>query len=207
MPKDSTKPVQNSRIQNQNKALILDAALEEFSAAGFRGATIDKIAARCGLSKPNLLYYFKGKEDLYHAVLERTLEGWLEPLASLDPQGDPETELTGYIAAKLELSFTQPAQSRLFANEIMHGAPVIGKFLTTELKDRLNKKASVINQWIADGKIAETDPYHFIFAIWAVTQHYADFSVQVEALLGKEPDHAETRTIVTRILLAHLKRS
>ena len=35
-------------------------------------------------------------------------------------------------------------------------------------------------------KIAKVDPYHLIFAIGAVTQHYADFEVQVRAILGEE---------------------
>ena len=73
-----------TRIQAQNEELILKAALEAFSAFGFRGATVDQIAAHCGLSKPNLLYYFRRKEDIYVAVLEHTLHDWLEPLRRLD---------------------------------------------------------------------------------------------------------------------------
>ena len=37
------------------------------------------------------------------------------------------------------------------------------------------------------GRIAQVDPVHLIFSIWALTQHYADFDVQVRAVLG--PDH------------------
>ncbi len=56
---------------------ILDAALAIFAMDGFAGARIDAIAERAGLSKPNLLYYFRTKADLYLAVLRRTLEcGW-----------------------------------------------------------------------------------------------------------------------------------
>lgn len=206
MAKSGAKPAQKTRIQNQNEGLILDAALEVFAAAGFRAATIDEIARRCGLSKPNLLYYFKRKEDLYRAVLERTLEAWLVPLKRLNPEGDPIAELSSYIAAKVEMSFANPVASRLFANEVLHGAPVISGFLKKELKELVDHKASVIRQWVANGKIAPVDPHHLIFAIWAVTQHYADFSDQVSALMGGVLDQVETRDQVTRILLGGLKQ-
>jgi TetR/AcrR family transcriptional regulator len=69
-----------------------------------------------------------------------------------------------------------------FANEILHGAPHIGKFLKGPLKELVEAKALVIRRWVAEGKLRPVDATHFIFAIWAVTQHYADFAVQVEAV-------------------------
>ena len=173
-----------TRIQQRNEELILDAALEVFAAHGFRGSTVDQIATKCGLSKPNLLYYFRRKEDIYTAVLERTLDAWLEPLRALDPAGDPISELTSYVSAKLRMSRQRPEASRLFANEILHGAPAIGKFLAGPLKQLVDEKAAVIRGWAKRGLIAEVDPHQLIFAIWATTQHYADFDVQVRAVLG-----------------------
>ena len=88
MAKPDKKPQKRTRIQARNRQLILDAALGVFSAYGFRGATLDQIAEAASMSKPNLLYYFRRKEDVYLAVLEHTLDDWLEPLKALDPQGD-----------------------------------------------------------------------------------------------------------------------
>jgi TetR/AcrR family transcriptional regulator len=207
MIKAKAKLPAKTRIQAENQGLILKAALEVFSAFGFRGATVDQIAQKCGLSKPNLLYYFKRKEDIYIAVLEHTLAEWLAPLRKLDEAGDPITELTRYISAKLEMSHENPTASRLFANEVLHGAPHISKFLSGPLRDLLHEKTETIKHWIVRGEIALVDPEHFIFAIWAVTQHYADFSVQVSALLGEEPDMARTKTAVLDILLRGLKKS
>lgn len=200
MPKPQAKAERKTRIQSQNEEIILDAALEVFSAYGYRGGTIDQIAARCGLSKPNLLYYFRRKDDIYKAVLERTLADWLEPLRSLDPAADPATELTRYISAKLDLTFGRPAASRLFANEILHGAPHVARFLKGPLKELVDAKALVIRRWVAEGKLRPVDATHFIFAIWAVTQHYADFAVQVEAIIGT-PDRERVRRAVLDILL------
>ena len=175
-----------TRIQARNRETILDAALEVFSVYGFRGSTVDQIAAKCGLSKPNLLYYFRRKEDIYKAVLERTLDTWLEPLRALDAQGDPIAEIAAYVTAKLTLAKQKPEASRLFVNEILHGAPAICDFLTGPLKNLVDEKAAVISGWIAAGKLNPVDPHHLIFAIWAMTQHYADFDVQVRAVLGKD---------------------
>ncbi len=205
MPKTKAKPAAKTRIQHQNQELILAAALDVFSTYGFRGATVDQIAEKCGLSKPNLLYYFRRKEDIYVAVLEHTLAEWLKPLRMLDVHGDPIAELTRYITEKLELSEANPAASRLFANEILHGAPHISKFLKGPLKDLVSEKSTIIRRWVAEGKIRPIDPEHLIFAIWAVTQHYADFSVQVSAILGNEQKPGRTKQAVLDILLGGLR--
>jgi TetR/AcrR family transcriptional regulator len=206
MPNTKAKPVVNTRIQARNKELILEAALDVFSASGFRGATVDQIAAKAEMSKPNLLYYFRRKEDIYVALLEHTLSDWLKPLRELDPAGDPLTELARYISAKMQMSAASPKASRLFANEILHGAPMIEKFLKGPLRQLVAEKSLVIQSWIAAGKIAPVDPYHLIFAIWAVTQHYADFAVQVEAVIGHKATPASVRQAVCQILLQGITR-
>ena len=205
MPHTKAKPVVNTRIQARNKELILEAALDVFSASGFRGATVDQIAAKSEMSKPNLLYYFRRKEDIYVALLEHTLSDWLEPLRDMNPAGDPLSELSRYITAKMEMSDASPKASRLFANEILHGAPMIEKFLKGPLRQLVAEKAQVIQYWIAAGKLAPVDPYHLIFAIWSVTQHYADFSVQVDAVLGRHEDSKTAQKAVLQILLRGLK--
>ncbi|WP_455153316.1 HTH-type transcriptional regulator RutR [Brucella anthropi] len=194
-----------TRIQGINRRLILDAALEVFSAYGFRGSTVDQIAEKAGMSKPNLLYYFPRKQNIYVTVLEDTLATWLEPFEHINPDGDPLEELRRYIAVKLEMSAKKPEASRLFANEILHGAPAISDFLKGHLKQLVDEKAAVIHRWIAEKRLAPVDPYHLIFTIWAVTQHYSDFSVQVGAVLGRRSEEAgfydETAKAVSAIIL------
>lgn len=194
-----------SRIQEANRKAILDAALEVFSTSGFRGATIDEIATRAGMSKPNMLYYFKSKKRIYHELLEQTLEDWLAPFEAIDPDGEPVEELRRYISLKLEMSARHPEASKLFANEVLHGAPVIHGFLETTLRTVVNEKATVIRQWVAEGKLAPVDPYHLIFMIWSTTQHYADFDVQIRAIIGSQagrPGFAEqaAQAVLTIIL-------
>jgi len=177
-----------SRIQQQNREAILAAALTVFSAQGFRGATLDQIAAEAGLSKPNVLYYFASKEAIHLTLLNGLMEAWLAPLHALDPAGEPLDEILGYVRRKLQMSRDYPRESRLFANEILQGAPRMLSALQGDLKTLVDDKASVIGAWAAAGRIAAVDPYHLIFSIWALTQHYADFDVQVQAVLGAGHD-------------------
>jgi TetR/AcrR family transcriptional regulator len=178
-----------TRIQKKNRRAILDAALDVFSAHGFRGATLDRIAEAAGLSKPNLLYYFPSKEAIHVALLSQLMDTWLDPLRELDPGGEPVAELLAYVRRKLQMSRDFPRESRLFANEILQGAPRIGPALETELKDLVDEKAAVIRGWVEAGRIAPVDPHHLIFSVWALTQHYADFDVQIRAVLG--PDRGD----------------
>lgn len=176
-----------SRIQQKNRQVILEAALEVFSLHGFRGSTLDQIAEHSGLSKPNLLYYFPSKEAVHSALLTALLETWLDPLKAMDPKGNPVDEILGYVRRKLDLSRDFPRESRLFAGEIIQGAPRLAGLIEGELRALVNEKAAVLRAWMVEGRIATVDPVHLIFSIWSMTQHYADFEAQVRMVLG--PGH------------------
>jgi len=176
-----------TRIQKENETRILTAALDVFSESGFRGATLDRIASTANMSKPNLLYYFKSKEEIHVALLGGLLDVWLAPLREISPHGDPADEIGSYIRRKLESSRQFPRESRLFANEMLAGAPHIGTFLQTELKQLVDEKAAIFQGWIDDERLAPCDPRHLLFAIWSTTQHYADFSVQIRHVLDLKP--------------------
>jgi TetR/AcrR family transcriptional regulator len=176
-----------TKIQAKNHAAILEAALDIFSQSGYRGATLDRIAEAAGLSKPNLLYYFPSKDLVYTSVLNGLLQTWLDPLRAIDPNGDPVREVLAYVRRKVELSRDYPRESRLFANEMLQGAPRMKHILQTDLHDLVAQKAAVLETWMAEGRITRVNPVHLIFSVWALTQHYADFDVQVRAVLG--PGH------------------
>ena len=174
-----------TRIQEEKEEQILEAALDVFSRNGYRGSTIDQIAEAANMSKPNLLYYFRSKEMIHRELIDRLLSTWLAPLHAIDCDGEPLREIRAYIRRKLEMARDYPRESRLFANEILQGAPRIRNELE-DLKVLVDEKADVIRAWSRAGKIAKCDPHHLIFSIWATTQHYADFDVQVRAVLGAD---------------------
>ena len=161
-----TKRKPMTRIQRKNTEAILEAALVVFSQFGFRGSTLDQIAKEAGLSKPNLLYYFKSKEAIFTEVLEGLLDTWLDPLREMKEDGDAIEEILAYMKRKLQMSRDFPRESRLFANEIIQGAPRMMHAIEGELKELVDEKVKTIRKWAADGRIADTDPYHLIFSIW-----------------------------------------
>lgn len=193
------------QIRLANRELILGAANRVFARAGFNGATTAAIAEAAGLPKANLHYYFGSKEQLYREVLARTLHEWLVPMDSLVPDADPRSAIEAYIRAKMAMSAAHPDASRVFANELLHGAPVLGELIRTELRAVVRKRAAIVDGWIAAGKMAPVDSTHLFFTIWAATQTYADFDVQVRAVLGRTKltarDHERATEHVVSLVL------
>jgi TetR/AcrR family transcriptional regulator len=193
------------QIRQANEGLILAAAEKVFARAGFGGTTMAAIAQASGLPKANLHYYFGSKEVLYREVLARLLKDWLAPAHSITLEADPREALEHYIRAKMAMSAKRPDASRVFANEMLHGAPVLHGLLTTELRSLVQDKAAVIQAWVDAGRMAPVDGVHLFFTIWAATQTYADFDVQVTAVLGRsalrKKDHARATEHVVSLLL------
>jgi len=177
--KKAVAPIKDKRTA------VLHAALGLFSRYGLHGTSVDQVAARAGVSKSNLLYYFANKEELYLCVLRDLLEVWLAPLREFSAEQDPRQVIGDYIRRKLAVSRDSPDASRLFCLEIIQGAPLLRDELDRELRDLVEHKSAVIRAWIAAGRLAPVDPQHLLFMLWATTQHYADFAVQVEAMTGK----------------------
>ncbi|WP_428699019.1 TetR/AcrR family transcriptional regulator [Stappia sp.] len=173
-----------SAIRAENERAILKAAEEVFAESGFRGATTGMIADRAGIPKANLHYYFPTKEALYRRVVEHIFNIWLDAANSFDESDDPVEALTAYISKKMDISREHPMGSKVWANEILHKAPVIQDYLETTLRDWTASRVAVIERWIADGKIAPVNPQYLLYMIWATTQHYADFNHQIDTLNG-----------------------
>ena len=180
-----------TRNQLEKRQAIFEAALDVFSEKGLRGATLEQVAKAAGLSKQNVVYYFAGKDEIYAELLESLLQKWVQPLHDLTADGDPMDEILTYVSRKVQMSRNMPRESRLFATEILNGAPRLGEVLPTDLKTLVDEKAAIIQGWMDAGKLAPLDPHHLIFSIWAMTQHYADFDVQVRSVLGS--DRSATR--------------
>lgn len=184
-PSDAKSTGQKGRNRAVQEAAIITAAERVFAGAGFGGATMAAIAMAAGVPKPNLHYYFGSKRALYRAVLERTLRDWLEPVESIVADAEPRAALERYVREKMRQSFARPYASRVWANELLHGAPELHGTLVRTLRPLMRRKAAVIDQWIAEGRMAPLDSMNLFFTIWAATQTYADFEVQVCAVLGR----------------------
>ncbi|MBD5771394.1 TetR/AcrR family transcriptional regulator [Marinomonas colpomeniae] len=163
---------------------ILDAAEIEFGLNGFAGASLQHIAKRAGLPKPNIIYYFQSKANLYKQVLDQTLMGWNDLFDQATIDDDPAEVLDGFIRIKLKQSFEKGVASRLFAMEVIGGASHIGDYLKEELRPWFMSRVALLQAWMDAGKMDQRDPVSLIYMIWATTQHYADFEAQILALSG-----------------------
>lgn len=177
-------------IGEKNQQKVLEAALKVFSRKGFSGARIDEIAHQAGMSKTNMLYYFKTKKQLYQTVIVTVLRHWLATLGDLQSDDQPIDVITHYITKKMQMSQQFPEASRLIAMEIMAGAPVIDDFLQAELHAWVEQKGRVFLTWQNEGLMAPIDPAHVFFMIWALTQTYADFEPQIAAVI--KPSHYDS---------------
>lgn len=181
------KPGRRTDIRRENERAILEAAEKVFAEAGFGGATMQLIADMAGLPKANLHYYFATKEDLYRKVVQQIFEIWLDAASSFDNAPGPVEGIGAYVDAKMDISRSHPHGSKVWASEVMHGAPVIQDYLETTLRDWTNGRIAVIQRWIDEGKMAPVNPRHLLYMLWATTQHYADFGHQIQTLNGGGP--------------------
>ena len=201
----SGKNGQKTAIREENERAILEAAEEVFAEYGFSGATTSRIARRAGIPKANLHYYFATKEALYRRVIDNIFTVWLEAASSLNESDDPRQALAAYIQAKMDLSRSRPLGSKVWANEIIQGAPVIQDYLENTLREWTASREAMIRRWVNEGKIAPVNPRYLLYMIWATTQHYADFGHQIATLndgrVLTDAQWEEAKKNVTEIIL------
>lgn len=178
----STDRKSKAETREQNERLILQAAEKVFAQHGFKGSTTNQIASQAGLPKANVHYYFPTKLVLYQRVLEEILQDWMAAADVFETHATPLIALTRYIEAKMDLSRRRPYGSRVWAIEIMSGAPVMDEVLGTILKQWVERCISTIDGWVAEQQIYEVNGRALLYMIWATTQHYADFDRQIVVL-------------------------
>ncbi|MGO3533015.1 TetR/AcrR family transcriptional regulator [Pseudomonas helleri] len=174
-------------IRRSNVEKILLGAEKVFAEKGFAGTAMADIAAEVELPRSNLHYYFSTKTELYNAVLLGLLEVWKQDALCFETYDDPRLVLSSYIRAKMTHSRTRPYGSKVWADEIIHGAPTLGLTLDASLYDWAKMKEAKIRQWVADKRILPVEPSSVLFMIWASTQHYADFDHQVNIINEHQP--------------------
>ena len=193
------------KVSNKNKRIILAAAEQEFVVNGYQGASVSRISITSGIPRTNIHYYFSSKLELYGAVLTGILGLWNSAFTDIKSDDDPREALSNYISSKIEYSKTNPDASRIFASELIHGAPYLSEYLKTDFKSWISEKAAVIQSWCDQGKIDPIDPMHLLFMIWGSTQQYANFGVEVEAALGRSMDDEDFELAKSTIMHIILK--
>ena len=206
--KDHAKTVQRApktRIQQRNRREIVDAVIEVVAEHGFDGATMDLISARAGLSRTNIHYYFKSKDELFREAINHVHKVWGDLWTGLDKNGNPHDEMRKYIKGKLRASWEQPKLSRVFAAEIMRGAPMSKHLMQDEMREMFDDACDTLRTWMRQGHLTEVDPLHVFITIWGATQYYADFDLVVKLIWDKdklvEDDYESAAEAVSAIIM------
>ncbi|MGE8153294.1 TetR/AcrR family transcriptional regulator [Pseudomonas vancouverensis] len=194
-----------SRIRQHNLNLLLEAASAEFAAKGFDAAQTRDIAARAGVPKANLYYYFQSKENLYGQVLLGFVQPLLDASAALRESDDPVAGLQAYIAARIRIAREHPHIAKVFSGELLLGA----KQLPAECRDLLYAEArrnvECLRSWIDRGLLAPVDPEHLMLFIWSATRTYTNLGWQMACITGREvpqdEDYANAAATITRLVL------
>ena len=192
------------RIQSQEKILL--AAQDEFITNGYKGATVQSIADLAGLPKANVLYYFKNKENIYHAVLEQTLNMWDQGIGDIEYKDGPKVAIEKFVSSKVQMSFNHPKSSKIYAMEIIQGAQHLKEFTRTYLRKWVREKSKIFQQWIDEERMLNVDPINLIFLIWSSTQHYADFDNQILTVMNRADYEEEDIEHVTQFLTQFILR-
>jgi TetR/AcrR family transcriptional regulator len=172
----------------------------------YGGVSLDHIAKAVGASKQNLLYYFPSKEALYRRVLHGVLDVWLLYMDNLSQrQDDPELALREYIAGKLRFSRERPDDSRVYANEVLSGAPIFAAEIAERVVPSLQADVAIFNRWAEQGLCRPVDGQHLMILLWASTQVYVDWASQISLVLGKPAleaqDFADAESMIVDMVL------
>ncbi|WP_284425964.1 MULTISPECIES: TetR/AcrR family transcriptional regulator [unclassified Acidovorax] len=206
-PADPGRPPTASRLKKEQA--ILTEAETQFAQFGFEGASLESIAAAIGLSRHNLLYYFPNKEALYLRVLDDVLNQWLAGMEEMSHGDDPHEALRRYIRAKLRSSLERPNAAKVFAKEVIAGAPRYAGVIAERVGPVLKNDVRTFERWAREGRIAKVNFTHLMFIIWSVTQAYADQQAQFALLLGKpaltERDYDKAEELLCHLVLRGLE--
>ncbi|MBD3894410.1 TetR family transcriptional regulator C-terminal domain-containing protein [Halomonas sp. ML-15] len=196
----ATSVAESTATRLRNEKAILEAAEQIFAQHGYRGASVQAIAEAAGLPKSNVLYYVGSKQKLYVTLLERMMARWNAMLDDISVDDDPAEVLEAFIRSKMQLTRDHPRGSRLFAAEVLGGAPFLQEYLRGELRDWVEARARVFEQWAERGLMDPVDPVWLIFLIWSSTQHYADFEAQVLGITDRTQLSEEDYQRITEFL-------
>ncbi|HYT47327.1 MAG TPA: TetR/AcrR family transcriptional regulator [Burkholderiales bacterium] len=195
-----------------NRASIVRAAIDEFAARGFKGASMDAIAARTHTTRALINYYFGSKEKIYLAVLEHVYSEIREAESRLDLDHLPPAEAIRRI---VEFTFDYYLDHEGFVRLVVAENQARGRHLKKSKAMRtLNRPvietlARVIERGRRDGSFGrDVDPVEIHKAIAAlgmfnVTNQYT-FGAIFQRDMGTKGDVRRRREMVAEVILSYL---
>lgn len=198
-----------------NRARIVQAAIDEFAARGFKGASMDAIAARTDTTRALINYYFGSKEKVYLAVLEHVYAEIRQAESQLDLDHLPPADA---IRRVVEFTYRYYLEHEGFVRLVVAENQAKGRHLKKSRAMRsLNRTiidtlSGIIARGQAEGSFRpDVDPVDIHMAIAAlgmfnVTNQHT-FAAIFQRQMGAKGDVRRRRELVTEVVLSYLRQT
>ena len=184
---------------------LLDAAEEVFAARGYRGASTREIAARAGIGKRMLFYYFASKEAVYGAVLERVIGG----MVAIHEQFRNDPGPVGLAEAIEGITYFGAANMRaltVLVREIMDDGPHLPTLAASLLGPLFARGGAELARNMDEGIFRRDDPMHVLLNVGGATMYYFLMVPLLRHIWDRDPLAPETlteRAAAVRDVLLH----
>jgi TetR/AcrR family transcriptional regulator len=202
---NTTNPPAPTRNSEATKAQILDAAEAEFAVTGLSAARTEAIAAKTGVTKAMIYYYFQNKEELYRAVLERCFTEALGMMEQL--QLDCVTPDMALVRLLEQLLCCMSENPRIGCILTLEAIQNKGRYYPIQFGDLLyGTIIQILEQGIELGVFRQLEPRHTAVnivgtcAFYFTAQENLKHLWQGKRMLGKEQLQSHTQEAIDLIM-------
>ena len=187
-----SKKVQIRRSQQvrreESRAKILAAAEDAFAREGLAGARTDIIAVKAGVNKALLYYYFKTKEKLYEAVMEKHLRDFNDrALAVLNASGPPGVLLLRYVNLHFDFISERHRHAPLFQQMMTKGCGPPVRLFRKYIIPRAEAVQKLLKRGMQEGELRKVDPFHTSVSLAALILFYFSSAPVLQTIGHADP--------------------
>jgi TetR/AcrR family transcriptional regulator len=171
----------------ETRTSILDAAIAEFAARGFEGASIRAIADRLGLQHPLITYHYRSKDILWRAAAEHAFAqiraGW-DSSAPENSDLPPLARLREEYATLFRYTVAFPEFHRFMRQESRSNNPRLKWVAETVLAPLLGRLIPQIVAAQKQGLLPEVDPILFHYMMVSLTATLSGLGPEMQVTSG-----------------------
>ncbi len=175
----------------ESRAAILSAAVAEFAANGIAGARTDAIARTAHVNKALLYYYFKDKDSLYEAVLDRVFSGLrAQVMPVLESDLPPRQKMLQYVGAYFDYIAANPRFPRVVQGEWMRagaGSARLQRMAREYFRPIFGKLVEVLREGTEAGEFQAVNPMDFVPSVVGIIIFYFSSAPLMKTLMKADP--------------------
>jgi TetR/AcrR family transcriptional regulator len=197
-------PPRSRRSRENIRELLLEAAIVEFGAKGFDGASTVSIAARADAHQPQINYHFESKAALWEAAVDHLFTALAEHLDGLDYYGDPPAACAELIGRTVAFAAQRPQVHQIMMSESTMPTERLNWVIETHVREGYEGLRLLWTHLREEGIAAPVDPslIHYVLIGAASTPYLHRAGATL--LLGEDPASQEVIERHTDGLIATL---